>query len=134
MNLWSHVFIQPHNQKLIHSDAMHLFYDNSPASMLKSNAILRTDEINDLSPRYGLRLEHRRHIQTVPRDAQGDASTCARALGGGDRSTARGGQRGHAADNEAKRAALKGEWLKLSRILANMRNRKGKLVPRWVTV
>ena len=42
--------------------------------------------------------------------------------------------RRHAADNEAKRAALKDEWLKLSRILANMRNRRGKLMPGWVTV
>ena len=41
--------------------------------------------------------------------------------------------RRHAADNEAKRAALKDEWLKLSPILANMRNRRGKLVPGWVT-
>ena len=40
----------------------------------------------------------------------------------------------HAADNEAKRAALKDEWLKLSRILTNMRNRRGKLMPGWVTV
>ena len=42
--------------------------------------------------------------------------------------------RRHAADNEAKRAALKDEWLKLSRILVNMRNRRGKLMPGWVTV
>ena len=42
--------------------------------------------------------------------------------------------RWHAADDEAKRAALKDEWLKLSRILANMRNRRGKLMPGWVTV
>ena len=42
--------------------------------------------------------------------------------------------RRHAADNEAKRAALKDEWLKLSRILENMRNRRGKLIPGWVTV
>ena len=30
--------------------------------------------------------------------------------------------------------ALKGEWLKFSRILANMQNRRGKLMPGWVTV
>ena len=42
--------------------------------------------------------------------------------------------RRHAADNAAKRAALKDEWLKLLRILANMRNRRGKLMPGWVTV
>ena len=42
--------------------------------------------------------------------------------------------RRHAADNEAKRAAPKGEWPKLSRILANMRDRRGKLMPGWVTV
>ena len=42
--------------------------------------------------------------------------------------------RRHAADNEAKRAALKDEWLKISRILANMRNRRGKLMLGWVTV
>ena len=42
--------------------------------------------------------------------------------------------RRHAADNEAKRAVLKDDWLKLSRILANMRNRRGKLMPGWVTV
>ena len=34
--------------------------------------------------------------------------------------------RRHSANNEAKRAAFKDEWLKLSRILANMRNRRGK--------
>ena len=37
--------------------------------------------------------------------------------------------RHHAADNVAKRASLKEEWLKLSRVLANMRNRRGKLMP-----
>ena len=42
--------------------------------------------------------------------------------------------RRYAADNKAKRAALKGEWPKLSRILANMRNRRGKLMPGWDTV
>ena len=42
--------------------------------------------------------------------------------------------RRHAADNVAKRAALKEEWLKLSRVLANMRNRRGKLMPGWVTL
>ena len=42
--------------------------------------------------------------------------------------------RRHAADNEAKRAALKDEWQKRSRILANTRNRRGKLIPGWVTV
>ena len=42
--------------------------------------------------------------------------------------------RRHAADNEAKRAALEDEWLELSRILANMRNRRGKLMPGWATV
>ena len=42
--------------------------------------------------------------------------------------------RRHAADNEAKQVALKDEWLKRSRILANMRNRRGKLMPGWVTV
>ena len=41
--------------------------------------------------------------------------------------------RRHAADNVAKRAALRDEWLKLSRILANTRNRRGKLMPGWVT-
>ena len=40
----------------------------------------------------------------------------------------------HAADNVAKRAALKEEWLKLYRVLANMRNRRGKLIPRWITL
>ena len=34
----------------------------------------------------------------------------------------------------AKRAALKEEWLKLSRVLANTRNRRGKLMPGWVTL
>ena len=42
--------------------------------------------------------------------------------------------RRHAADNVAKRAALKEEWLKLSRVLANMRNRRGKMMPGWVTL
>ena len=42
--------------------------------------------------------------------------------------------RRHAVDNEVKRAALTNEWLEPSRILANMRNRRGKLMPRWVTV
>ena len=42
--------------------------------------------------------------------------------------------RRHATGNEAKRAALKGEWLKLSRILTNMRSRRGKLMPGWATV
>ena len=42
--------------------------------------------------------------------------------------------RRHAADNEAKRAALEDEWLELSRILANMRNRRGKLMLGFVTV
>ena len=42
--------------------------------------------------------------------------------------------RRHAADNVAKRAALKDEWLELLRILANMRNRRGKLMPGWATV
>ena len=37
-------------------------------------------------------------------------------------------------DNVAKRAALKEEWLKLSRVLANTRNRRGKLMPGWVTL
>ena len=34
----------------------------------------------------------------------------------------------------SKRAALKGDWLKLSCILANMKNRRSKLMPVWVTV
>ena len=42
--------------------------------------------------------------------------------------------RRHAADNVAKRAALKEEWLKLYRVLANMRNRRGKLMPGWITL
>ena len=42
--------------------------------------------------------------------------------------------RRHAAGNVAKRTALKDEWLKLLRILANMKNRRGKLMPEWVTV
>ena len=42
--------------------------------------------------------------------------------------------RRHAAANVAKRAALKDEWLKLSRILADMRNRRGRSMPGWVTV
>ena len=42
--------------------------------------------------------------------------------------------RHHAADNVAKRTSLKEEWLKLSRVLANMRNRRGKLMPGWVTL
>ena len=42
--------------------------------------------------------------------------------------------RRHTADNVAKRAALKEEWLKLSRVLANMRNRRGKLMPGWITL
>jgi hypothetical protein len=37
--------------------------------------------------------------------------------------------RHHAAGNVAKRESLKEEWLKLSRVLANMRNRRGKLMP-----
>ena len=57
-NLWSHVFSQPHDQKLVHSDTMHLFYDHSPASVLKSNGILRTDEINDLSPTHHPRMQN----------------------------------------------------------------------------
>ena len=36
--------------------------------------------------------------------------------------------RRHAAGNVAKRAALKEEWLILYRALANMRNRRGKLI------
>ena len=36
--------------------------------------------------------------------------------------------------NVAKRAALKEEWLKLYRVLANMRNRRGKLMPGWITL
>ena len=39
--------------------------------------------------------------------------------------------RRHAAGNVAKRASLKEEWLKLSRVLADMRNRRGKLMPGW---
>ena len=43
--------------------------------------------------------------------------------------------RRHAADNVAKRAALKEELLKLYRVLANMRNRRrGKLMPGWITL
>ena len=42
--------------------------------------------------------------------------------------------RRHAADNVAKRAAPKEEWLKPSRILATMRNRRGRLMPGWVTL
>ena len=42
--------------------------------------------------------------------------------------------RRHAADNVAKRAALQEEWLKLYRVLANMRNRIGKLMPGWITL
>ena len=42
--------------------------------------------------------------------------------------------RRHAADIVAKRASLKEEWLKLSRVLANMRNRRGKLMPGWITL
>ena len=42
--------------------------------------------------------------------------------------------RRHAADNVARRASLKEEWLKLSRVLANMRNRRGKLMPGWITL
>ena len=57
-NLWSHVFSQPHDQKLVHSDTIHLFYDHSPASVLKSNGILRTDEINDLSPTRHPRMQN----------------------------------------------------------------------------
>ena len=49
-NLRSHVFFQPHNQKPIHSDTMNLFYDHSPAGVLKNNAILRTDVIAGLPP------------------------------------------------------------------------------------
>ena len=40
--------------------------------------------------------------------------------------------RRHTAGNVAKRASLKEEWLELSRVLANMRNRRGKLMPGWV--
>ena len=42
--------------------------------------------------------------------------------------------RRHAADNVAKRASLKEEWLKLSHVLANMRNRRGQLMPGWITL
>ena len=49
-NLWNLICFQPDNQKSTHSDTMHLLYDQSPASVLKRNAILRTDVINDLSP------------------------------------------------------------------------------------
>ena len=42
--------------------------------------------------------------------------------------------RRHSANNEAKRAAFKDEWLKLSRILANMKNCRDELMLRWVTV
>ena len=42
--------------------------------------------------------------------------------------------RRHAADNAAKRASLKEEWLKLSHVLANMRNRRGQLMPGWITL
>ena len=49
-NLRCHIFFQPHNQKSIHSGTMNLFYNYSPTSVLKSNAILRTDVIADLPP------------------------------------------------------------------------------------
>ena len=42
--------------------------------------------------------------------------------------------RRHAADNVAKRESLKEERLKLSRVLPNMRNRRGKLTPGWITL
>ena len=42
--------------------------------------------------------------------------------------------RRHTADNVAKRASLKDKWLKLSHVLANMRNRRGKLMPGWITL
>jgi len=42
--------------------------------------------------------------------------------------------RRHAADNVANRESLKDEWRKLSRVLANMRNRRGKLMPGWITL
>ena len=42
--------------------------------------------------------------------------------------------RRHAADNAAKRAALRDEWLKLLHILTNTRNHRGKLMPGWITV
>ena len=42
--------------------------------------------------------------------------------------------RHRAADNVAKRASRKEEWLKLARVLANMRNRRGQLMLGWVTL
>ena len=42
--------------------------------------------------------------------------------------------RRQAADDVAKHESPKDEWLKLSRVLANMRNCRGKLMPGWITL
>ena len=56
----------------------------------------------DIAARHCLRLEHRRHFQVTTSAAQGDDPARARAVGGGDGSTTRGGQRGEVSDTEGR--------------------------------